>query len=158
MRRKLFSLALGLLLPGFAMAQTFEALNFKLVNGETRSFAFLEKPVITFVDDYIRVTTATESVMFVRSEVDSYSFKSDSEGINSPELSGLLVSRVSNDLLRVEGAPADCVISVWTVGGAACLTLRCNDGGSADVDLTNLVAGAYVVRIGECQTLKIVKQ
>lgn len=158
MKRKLFSLALGLLLPGFAMAQTFEALSFKLVNGETRTFAFVEKPVITFVDNYIRVTTTTESVMLVRSEVDSYCFVSEAEGINAPELSGLQVRRVSNDLLRVEGAPADCVVSVWSVGGAACLTLRCNDGGSADVDLTNLVAGAYVVRIGECQTLKIVKQ
>lgn len=158
MKRVLFSLAFGMLLPCFAMAQTFEKLTFVLENGEVHEFLLREKPVITFDADMVTVATTTESITFNRNEVDSYSSDPKPESVIISTLPGLLVSRISNDLLRVDGAPAGCDISVWSVGGAACFTLRCNSGGSADVDLANLTPGVYVVRIGKCQTLKIVKQ
>lgn len=158
MKHRLTSLALALLPAFCAMAQDFESLSFKLTNGEARTFAFREKPTITFDNDYYHVKTTTESIVIGRSEVLSYGFDGQAAAIITPTAPNLCVRRVSNDLLRVEGAPAGCIISLWTVGGQNCLTLTTGEAGAAHVDLTNLVAGTYVVRIGECQTLKIVKQ
>lgn len=158
MKYRLTSLALALLPAFCAMAQDFESLSFKLTNGEARTFAFREKPTITFDNGYYHVKTTTESVVIGRSEVASYGFTGQASSVITPETQNLLVRRISNDLLRVEGAPAGCIINLWSVGGQSCLTLTAGEAGAADIDLTNLMAGTYVVRIGECQTLKIVKQ
>lgn len=158
MKYRLTTFALALLPAVCTMAQDFESLSFKLTNGEERTFAFREKPTITFDNGSYHVKTTTESVVIGRSEIASYGFTDQTASIITPETQHLLVRRISNDLLRVEGAPAGCIITLWTVGGQSCLTLNTGNAGAADVDLANLVAGTYVVRIGDCQTLKIVKQ
>lgn len=156
MKRKMFSLALGLFVPFLTVAADEYSLSFELTDGTNRSFAFREEPVITFVDNMITVTTQTEAVNFDRSQVARYQFADVSDGIAA--IDGLTIKRVSNDLLRVAGAPADVLIDVWSVGGVKGQSVRVDGAGCADVDLSQLPAGAYVVRVGECQTLKIVKQ
>lgn len=115
-------------------------LNIHQKNGGVVSYAFSEKPVVTYADGGITLTTTHVDVYFPLSELVKFTFEDDQQG--------------STGILRTLGTSDDVLI--YDTAGVLVHTAKETDG-KTTFSTANLPAGTYIIKNGKT-TYKIIKR
>ena len=141
MKRLLLSL---LMLTAAFISQAQTALIVHQKSGGTVEFAFSEKPVVTYNDDYlvISVQDGLASVSYPLSDMQKFTF-------------GELSSDYTRIIAPKEAAPQPTYI--YSIGGMLMRTLQPGEDGSTPANVDGLPAGTYIIKNGNT-TYKINKK
>ena len=131
-----------------------------IVNGESYVFNLAEKPVITYEGDKLTVkVTEPSAVVEEQSTVSEISVavaevqNIDLEKVNvTPQDTEVGVKTVkadtefANGQLKLNGLQPGSQVTVVSMGGKTCLTVKASAEGEAIVGLQTLPSGVYIVR------------
>jgi len=129
-----------------------------VVNGVSYVFNLAEKPVITYEADKLTVkVTEPSEVVEQQSTVSEISVavadvqNIDLEKVNVPTgISNVEkaapVTQFQSGLLQLSGLQPASAVTVVTLGGKTCLTVKASADGKATVSLQTLPSGVYIVR------------
>ena len=150
----LFTL-LVLLVTAGASAEGMQCVVFELKDGAQTVIALQDKPVITCQGGELKVTVAgQEKVTAPLGDVAKYYFSDTSLGISEMTEEK---PRIEMGHLYIARAKAGDAVRVYTTDGRMVGTYRITDNGTADIDLTTLGKGLYIVRTAKA-SIKILNQ
>lgn len=119
------------------------ALNVYSKSGSVVTYTFAEKPVVTYQDNVLVLTTEKVSVEYPLAELDKITF-SDVE------------SSVEN--ITMSQPNGDGTVRIYSVSGTLIRTIeRREDASDVQFSIENLSEGIYIIKQGT-QTYKIIKQ
>ena len=156
MKRKILSLV-SCLLMGAATTMASNELVIHFHSGSTQRFVLLdEEPVITFADDNIIVKTTTSEVTYTMEEVNFFDYENSTPTAIGTvgDSDGMLVT---GDRIVFNGLPAGSKIQVYATRGQLYLTATADANGHAELSLTTLPVGVYIVKAHQIST-KITKK
>ena len=142
---KFLLMVLAVLMTTGMKAGNVQYLVLDLANGSQTVVALEDLPVITCKGGELKVTVGSDvKVVASLDEVAKYSF---SEGIPSslPEVVGE-ESRVELGHVYIANAQRGDAVRVYTANGRQVALLRADDRGFADVDLSTLGKGLFIVK------------
>lgn len=137
--RKSLLLIIFCLFLGVATSFAQNTLNIHQKNGGVVSYGFAEKPVLTYVDDNLHVSTERVSIDYPLAELEMLTFDDREASIGE---------------LRVEGQTAG--MNIYRIDGTLVKRIEATAESSA-FDTDRLPVGTYIVRQGNV-TYKITKQ
>lgn len=116
------------------------------VGGEETVVALADNPVMTISEGMLKVTVGGEEVLTASLENGlTYSFKEDgSTGIQ--EIQNEEAPRLERGHVYISNAQQGDIVRVFTIDGKLVSSQRIGDEGTADVDLTTLNKGLYIVK------------
>lgn len=136
--KKLFTFFSMLLCTHLCIAQN--TLNIHQKDGTTVSYAFAEKPVVTYTENGIHLKTTKVEILYLMTYIEKFTF-SDNES-NAVET------------LKTENTDED--VRIYGINGVLQKTIKQSEG-SASFSITDLPKGAYIIKNGGC-TYKIIKK
>ena len=148
------------LLSASVYAQEKKVLGIYMTDGTMVCFLLNEKPVLTFVDDAVKVVSTSEEALIKRSLVDHFEFLAEvPTDINDvKENSGVGENvELDGDAIRVSGLPQGCKVQVYSVNGQAQITAVAGEDGNVTLQLGSLSKGIYLVNYNKT-TIKFIKQ
>lgn len=157
-KRFLALLCLLLSLTSIMRADTGKSLIVESKNGSTVSFLLADLPVLTFSNRSLVVTANNQSVSFEIDNVEKYYFKSagtDIAGVSSQ--AGVRVSYTENGNVVVEGFNQPAQVKLFSVGGIEYTDHVSMSGDKADISLSSLPKGVYIIRVNN-QQIKVYKK
>lgn len=126
-------------------------------DGNNATFVLSEKPEITFANHTLTISVKNDNNIFEISNVKQIHFDVI-DAIQSPMTNTISYSYLSDDLILIEGVDTHDRILLYTLGGIP-IPNRVNiTDGRAEVSLTSLQKGTYLLKIGNKQTIKIYKK
>lgn len=157
--KKIF-ITLLLFLPAMLFAKGEKVLAVYM-NDETSVYFLLEEqPVITFVDDAVKIVSATNEATVKRANVKEFKFINDlPAGIEDVYESGEVAKErfeLSKSSIVIEGLAPGCVVRLLSVNGQAVKSVAAAENGTATVTFDALPSGVYVVNYNET-SIKFVK-
>lgn len=123
--------------------------------GTSVSFALSEKPVITYQYNQLVVATAKETIEIPVADITGSRFEEKPSAIRNlmsedkPQVKGGLV----HFLELIPGT----LVMVFTIDGQSVANIKADVNGMAQVDLSELAKGTYLIRYGK-QTIKIINK
>lgn len=111
-------------------------------SGATVEFAFSEKPVVTYTEDYLVISFADGSVMYPLSNMQKFTFGEVDE----------YVTRIT---APVNVAPQPT--QIYSLDGKLMRTLQPSENGTTSASLEGLSAGTYVIKNGKT-SYKVLKK
>jgi len=127
-----------------AKAEGMQFLVLDLKDGSHTFFALNEKPTITFANNELKVMVADEVKLTAPlSEVAKYAFSESSTGIQ--QIVGE-TTRLQYGHVYIANAKKGEVVRVYTVSGKLMGSQPVAEDGTADIDLTTLGKGLYIVK------------
>lgn len=169
MRIKLFAFLLWCLpaMLGMNLQASDTVLVLQMKTGDTHQFFLSEQPVVTFEGDRLAINSYNEeqgegtSVDYARSDVEKFYFTSINEiyqGIETVQNNEFRFVRLQNDAISIYGLNSDKGVNVYDMQGRLCPADIAVDGNAAQISLTNLPGGTYVIQIGKKQPIKVLKK
>jgi hypothetical protein len=158
--KKLLIIFMIFLLSASVYAQEKKVLGIYMTDGTMVCFLLNEKPVLTFVDDAVKVVSTSEEALIKRSLVDHFEFLAEvPTDINDvKENSGVGENlELDGDAIRVSGLPQGCKVQVYSVNGQAQITAVAGEDGNVTLQLGSLSKGIYLVNYNET-TIKFIKR
>jgi len=153
--RTLLSTLLLLATAVSANAQAQQALVVEMRNGDKASFAFADTPTLRFVGDSLVVNAHMYQIAYAADKVQRYTFgTTEADGISSPATDGKVVY---GDNLTLNLGEADATVYVYASDGKTAVSATANEQGTANIPLSSLPAGVYIVKSGDFST-KILKR
>jgi len=154
--KKLLALLLMAATAVHAEAQTLEqALTVEMRNGDKVSFAFADRPTLRFVGDSLVVNAHMYQIAYAADKVQRYTFgTTETDGISQPAIGGKVVY---GDNLTLNLGEANATVCVYTTDGKTVVSATANEQGTANIPLSSLPAGVYIVKSGDFST-KILKR
>ena len=147
MKTKNILAAMLLMIGTSLMAENFLTVTY---GGTTDNFSLPTVQRVTFLDDYVKVTTTECEALFPISIIEKISFTDSPDAINAlPEQAENLTFK--NGTLAVKG---DGLLCIYGSNGALVNIANVKEG--ANISLKNLPAGVYVVIMGD-KTIKVRK-
>ena len=137
--RKSLLLMIFCLFLGVATSFAQNTLNIHQKSGGVVSYGFAEKPVLTYVDDNLHVSTERVSIDYPLAELEMLTFDDREASIGE---------------LRVEGQTAG--MNIYRIDGTLVKRIEAKEESSA-FDTNGLPAGTYIIKQGNV-TYKITKQ
>ena len=123
------------------------------------AYGFKEKPVVTFSESHLTITTTETEIQYPLSVVDKFLF--DERVPDALESAGEGVRRaiasLSHDVLCIVGAKADIPVSLVSMDGKVLRTAQTDDEGQLVLDVKGLAEGVYLLK-SESLTCKILKK
>lgn len=131
------------------------------MNDETSVYFLLEEqPVITFVDDAVKIVSASNNAELKRSNVKEFKFINElPAGIDDIYDNDEVAKErfeLSKNSIVIEGLVPGCVVRLFSVNGQAITSVAAAENGTAIVSLDALSSGVYVVNYNET-SIKFVK-
>ncbi len=131
------------------------------MNDETSVYFLLEEqPVITFVDDAVKIVSASNNAELKRSNVKEFKFINElPAGIDDIYDNDEVAKErfeLSKNSIVIEGLVPGCVVRLFSVNGQAITSVAAAENGTAFVSLDALSSGVYVVNYNET-SIKFVK-
>ena len=146
---------LVLMVTASASAEGMQYVVFDLKDGTQTVIALQDKPVITCQDGELKVTVAgQQKVSAPLGDVAKYYFSDTPLSIFEMTEEK---PRIELGHLYIAHAKAGDVVRVYTTDGRMASTFRIADNGSADIDLTTLGKGLYIVKTSKT-SIKILNQ
>lgn len=139
---KKLPLLLLLLFMSCLSVQAEEVLVVHLKNGGQSSFAFSEKPVITFDNENMVIKSNVTTFSVSIADVSYYDFPASSTGIQENQHA---LPLISNGHVVFSKLPADSNVNIYTVDGKQLRRYAASRSGNVDIDLTTLPKGVYVI-------------
>ena len=158
--KKLLIIFMIFLLSASVYAQEKKVLGIYMTDGTMVCFLLNEKPVLTFVDDAVKVVSTSEEALIKRSLVDHFEFLAEvPTDINDvKENSGVGENvELDGDAIRVSGLPQGCKVQVYSVNGQAQITAVAGEDGNVTLHLGSLSKGIYLVNYNKT-TIKFIKR
>ena len=118
------------------------------------SFALAEHPEITYSNDLLKITTASQSAEFSVTDINDFCFKdsaTDILGISIPK-AGLHAGQ-----LFLSGLTAGALVEVHSLAAHLVFQTKASDDGQVIIDMSNLSKGVYIVCTGN-YSFKITNQ
>ena len=146
---------LVLMMTVSASAEGMQYVVFELKDGTQTVIALQEKPVITCLGGELKVTVAgQEKVSAPLGDVAKYYFSDTPSDIFEMAEEK---PRIEMGHLYIARAKAGDIVRVYTTDGRMAGTYRIAENGSADIDLTTLGKGLYIVKTSKT-SIKILNQ
>lgn len=144
-RLKFYLMLLVVVLATSAKAENVKYLVLN-AGGEETVVALADSPVMTISEGMLKVTVGGEEVLTASLENRlTYSFKEDgSTGIQ--EIQNEEAPRLERGHVYISNAQQGDIVRVFTIDGKLVSSQRIGDEGTADVDLTTLNKGLYIVK------------
>ncbi len=118
-------------------------------DGQVATFAFTEKPVVTYSGNNLVITTENTSVQYPVSMLHKLEFDirlSIPTGIDDAKEKRVGQFSFSGGQLLISGGEAGSEVSIYTLRGAKAAQYRLDSNGSASIPLQGLGKAVYVVR------------
>ncbi len=139
--RRTFTSLLTILVLAIGAAYGQNSLNVILKDGGAMTYSFQEKPVVTYTQDGVHLTTTRVEVDFPFQNLEKFTFDDDTAD-------ALCEVRSLND-------PANT--GIYTIDGKLLRTIKAREEGSTSFSLDDLPRGIYVIKNGNT-THKISKR
>lgn len=149
-------LAMTLLLPLCTLAAQ-KTLVVELTTGQTASYLLQEKPVLTMKGTQLHIATATIQTDYERGEVKQFFFTGESTDVREVPKEALQFKQTDTDHLEICGLLKNADITVCDLSGRKSGSVTRTEN-TAVVSLRGCHNGIYLVKVGKCQTIKIVKK
>ena len=130
----------------------------ELRNGRTVEFVLADKPEVTLEGNQLFVSSETTQATYARSEVSYFHFAESVDGIGDARMNKLKIVHLDNTVLISGLTESEHAISVFDMNGRKCPVDVSIVGSSATINFELVVRGAYIIKIGKEQTIKIVKK
>ena len=129
-----------------------------LRSGEKVMFVLDEEPVTTFDGGQLVLTTSKTRVIYNLENVQKYTHEGVATGLDSPKLKkGDILVRQNNEMMMIEGLPADMQVDVYSADGKLILSKKASAGQATMLSLIGQPSGIYIVNAGSV-SFKFVKQ
>ncbi|MBO4941806.1 MAG: T9SS type A sorting domain-containing protein [Muribaculaceae bacterium] len=157
MKRYIITFCVALMALVASAQQGMTVLQLHLNDGTVDKYILHDKPVVTFGDGNLIVTSDKATNTYVFSTVEHFDFEEASSGVGSVTaeentftvcVDGNTLSVAADELQWVE---------LYTVNGTKAMSADAVDG-VAEVDLSSLPAGVYVVATNCHKAIKILKK
>lgn len=113
--------------------------------GETLTYHFADKPVVTFSgDDMVVTSLETPALSFAMENIVNMTFAEDWTGVEAVAATGKNIF-VTSTTLTVSGMNDGARVDIFDMGGARVATATANADGRADSDISRLTKGVYTV-------------
>ena len=158
--KKYFTLlAVGLLLMAPCSAQTTLQLVVERQNGmDVTFFIHYDKPVVTFDKAKLVVKAEKENFEAAISQVKRFSFKDVPDKMESTMKPSIDFQKVGEDKYEIVGLESVDDLQVLTTTGKVVRKGVAYSNGRLLVELSGLATGVYLIKIGNIQTIKILKK
>ena len=115
-------------------------------NGAQTVFAFEKKPVISYQGETMVITTTgSSSYSFPIADVKNYAFGNAATIIDSPKGDKTLPV-LQNGHVRFQKMTDGQTVDVYSIDGRMVRSLKANDKGMVDIDLTSLPKGTLIIK------------
>ena len=159
MKRKCFCFAVAALLSLWMGVTAQNTLIVCQKDGQMFAYGFKEKPVVTFSESHLIITTTETEIQYPLAAVDKFLFDeripdalgSMKEGVRRA------IASLSHDVLCIVGAKADIPVSLVSMDGKVLRTARTDDEGRLVLDVKGIAEGVYILK-SESLTCKILKK
>lgn len=139
-----------------AKAENVQYLVLELNDGSQTVVALADQPVLTLQDGELKVTVAGEERLSAPLEsVKEYSFSATPTAIQS--LQSAPTSRLEMGHVYMANAQEGDVVRVFTIDGRQVTQQRIASDGTADIDLTVLGKGLYIVK-SKTSSIKVINK
>jgi len=126
-------------------------------NGGTYAFALQSRAVVRFVEDTMLLSSAEELRTFFFDEVSGFEYRDEVSVGDLPVSNALVVyPNPTSDVLFLEHVPS-AFVALYGSRGNLLMEQRVTDG-SAELDVSGLPSGVYLLRVGERFSFEIVKR
>lgn len=148
MKTRLITLSLLLTFSITAMwAQNAVAIH--QVDGQVATFAFTEKPVVTYSGNDLVLTTTNTSVqypIYMLKKIDFDVSFDDLTGIESVEKKADAQFRFQNGMISVVGGESGSQVFLYSMSGTKVGQYRLDGSGHIDIPVQHLSKGIYIIR------------
>jgi len=143
-------------LPLVAMAGNM-AFVIELSNGTTANFLLQDKPTLRMEDTKINISTNTVQASYEKAEVKRFYFTNEASGVKKMAPNNIVYKQIDGDRFEIIGLSKNEQITVCDItGGLICDVSRTND--KATINLSGHKQGVYLIKVGNCKTIKIIKK
>lgn len=157
MKKLFFSvLLLSVFSPAVLLAQNTVTIHQK--DGQTVSYGFSVKPVITYTDNDLVITTENAEMQYPLLSVSKITFQDQSAGVNAiTEESKVPVLELDDYVVSISGAKAGVTVSLTGTDGKSLINARTDSEGEVSFSIAEQPAGVYVIK-SENLTFKIIRK
>lgn len=126
-------------------------------DGQTVSFGFSQKPVVTFTDSSLVVTSTETQVEYLLSKVQKFVLTEDPTKVNQvqDELRKPVLE-LDDYQVNISGAKPDATVRVLSADGKVLSTYKTDSDGSVTFSISELPVGTYIIRSNDL-SFKILK-
>lgn len=127
-------------------AESINALMLHLASGKQVVCMLEERPVVTFTNDEVVITTHMHEVRYQSSDVLKFTYVNmEEDGIHSPQLDLELI-RLDGNNLSLYGLASDSPVSVYTADGILVASVKADKRGIVSIVLPGQSGKVYVVK------------
>lgn len=158
--KKLFTIFLLFLLSLSIYANDKKVLGVFMNDGTMVCFSLNEKPVITFVDDAVKVVSTSQEALIKRSLVDHFEFLAEMPtDINDVEDESTVGGKIDLDgnTIHVSGLQQGSSVRIFSVSGELLTVSVVGNDGTVTISVDSLPRGIYLVNYNET-TIKFMKR
>jgi hypothetical protein len=157
MKKLFFSvLLLSVFSPAVLLAQNTVTIHQK--DGRKVSYGFSVKPVITYTDNDLVITTENAEMQYPLLSVSKITFQDQSAGVNAiTEESKVPVLELDDYVVSISGAKAGVTVSLTGTDGKTLINARTDSEGEVSFSIAEQPAGVYVIK-SENLTFKIIRK
>jgi len=133
----------------------------QMKSGDMHTFFLSEQPVVTFEGERLAISVKDDtSVDYARSDVERFFFVDTTyEGIETVQTNEFRFVRLKNDAVSIYGLNSgDKLVRVYDLQGRLCPADIAVEDTEAQISLTNLPQGTYVIQVGKKQPIKVLKK
>lgn len=140
--RKLYT---TLLLACSLMAGAQNAISIHQKDGKVANFAFSEKPVVTYADNQLVITTTKTSVQYPLYLLQKIDFElTDATSVEQVKPDAKF--RFTDGTLYITGGDPGSQVVIYNMQGMTAGQYRIDDAGNAVISLQSLSKGLYIVK------------
>ena len=140
--RKLYT---TLLLACSLMAGAQNAISIHQKDGKVANFAFSEKPIVTYADNQLVITTTKTSVQYPLYMLQKIGFQlTDATAIEQVKPDAKF--RFTDGTLYISGGTPGSQVYIYNMSGMTEGQYRIDDAGNAVISLQSLSKGLYIVK------------
>lgn len=132
-----------------------------LKNGDIQTFFLKDKPDVTFEGENLKLSSINDTVVYPRAMIDNFHFVDASiiDNIEQVEKNELRIVHQNNQDICVYGLKdTDKSIMVYDINGRRCHAQITYGDSASNISLETLNKGAYIIKIGNRQSIKITKR
>lgn len=145
MKKILLSLLL-IVCSTITWAEDIDALKLHLASGKQVVCLLEERPVVTFTNEEVVITTHMHEVRYQSTDVLKFTYVNvEEDGIHSPQFDQELI-RLDGNNLSLYGLASDSPVSVYTADGVLVASVKADKRGTVSVVLPEQSGKVYVVK------------
>lgn len=135
-------------------------LRVELNDGTRNDYVIAERPQISFDNDNVVFVCKEASTIYKKTDIRNFTFVDGNEtGVRLVRNGDTRISFVgNNDKIIAEGMTGKDQIKVYSVSGRQYFVTINYAGSQAEIILTSLPNGYYIINIGEKQSVKILRK